>query len=568
MYVLLTISALSCLTLMALAIRLLLDSKIWSAPSFLGLYCIVGMLVAFTEMMVRSSETLARAQFWAYFGVAWPMASAFLISFALRTSRRHAGFDWRVAPAYLASSAAAVGYAYLVYTGDVIAYTYGYTLMAPFTDGIIGPLILANYGVQLLAVALILVIPLPRRSRATTRRQRRWVLFAMAGGLFIGTGFSILRAGTDGQVPNFTGLAYVVFVATVYVGMVRRRFFATASHVVWQQSFAAIDDAVILTDEEYRIVEINEAATALIARDREQLLDWDIREFIPPATDDAEERLVWVGNEERYLSVSEGQQKNRTGQTLLRILVVRDVTREREQAHKLQRSFEHQSRLLKEVHHRVKNSLQIIDSIVGLKSRDVAEREGAQAISEIALRVRVISSIYNRAYEEPEVRMVSLQSCIRDLGRLHRSPTTGAVIVSPNEFARLYIEIDDAIPLLLAVADMVSICEQCRQADTRASERQTTISLGPAGHGSWRVTVSLPSTSGAHLIAGSAEVAIAQLLARQIDGALDVENDAKIALSITFPVASNRRMRAEYRHETDRRENSSNSRGEAGSSAL
>jgi len=553
---------------MALAIRLLLDSKIWSAPSFLGYFCIVGMLVAFTEMMVRSSESLARAQFWANFGVMWPLASAFLISFALRTSRRNPGFNWSVAPAYLASAAAAIGYAYLVHTGQVITTTYGYTLMAPFAAGVIGPLILANYGVQLLVAALILVLPIPRHSRATSKRERRWVLFAMAGGLLAGTGFSILRARTEGQIPNFTGLAYVVFVATVYVGMVRGRFFATASHVVWQRSFAAIDDAVFLTDEEYRVVELNEAATELTAMDRERLLDRDVRTLVPIAKDDADERLIWVGDAERYLSISESHRANRFGQIILRILVVRDVTDEREQAHKLRRSFEHQARLLREVHHRVKNSLQIIDSIVGLKSREVTDPQGKHAITEIALRLHLISSIYNRAYDEPEVRMVSLQNCIRDLSRLHRNSANGGVLITTSETARLYIEVEDAIPLMLAVADMVSISERCREAEPATESLQTRIVLGPAGQGNWQVTVALPSTSAAHLIGGSTEVAIAQLLARQLNGTLDVETEAAVKLSITFPVDSDRKMRAEYGHEANRSEDSADRRGEAGSSAL
>jgi PAS domain S-box-containing protein len=412
--------------------------------------------------------------------------------------------------------------------------------MAPYTSGIIGPLILANYSVQALFAILILVFPSSRRS--TTARQRRWIVVGLVSGLLLGSGFSILRHRTDGAVPSVMGLAYLVFAAIVYAGMIRRRFFVTSSRAIWQRSLAVVADGIFLTDEEHRIVELNEAAAALLNTDYDDLIGKDLRRFIRLEESESDNpELTWIGGAERYISVTESVQRDRGGHAVVRVFVVRDVTREREQAYKLKRSVDHQHRLLQEVHHRVKNSLQIIDSIVGLKAREVAAGREGSAVSEIGLRIRVMASIYNRAYDEPEVRKVSVFDCLTQIAKHYRTRSDVHVLLTrETPDVDVFVEVEAAIPLSLAAAELVSLAVSATISGAE-SDNRVAVTLCPAGNRKWMIRISAPGAHPFDVEQSSGGIAVAKLLCQQVEGYLEADPSE---LMLRFPVEPQSRTNA------------------------
>ena len=71
--------------------------------------------------------------------------------------------------------------------------------------------------------------------------------------------------------------------------------------------------------------------------------------------------------------------------------------------------------MLKEVNHRVKNSLQIVSSILSLQLPGVAGTEAADAIRNAAARVRAIAAVHERLYTGEDTRRVRLDTFLRDL---------------------------------------------------------------------------------------------------------------------------------------------------------
>lgn len=71
--------------------------------------------------------------------------------------------------------------------------------------------------------------------------------------------------------------------------------------------------------------------------------------------------------------------------------------------------------LIKEIHHRVKNNLQIIISLLRLQQSEIVNEEAHSNFTEAINRVMVMSSIHQRLYQEKEVSRIDLKSYLSDL---------------------------------------------------------------------------------------------------------------------------------------------------------
>ena len=71
--------------------------------------------------------------------------------------------------------------------------------------------------------------------------------------------------------------------------------------------------------------------------------------------------------------------------------------------------------LVKEIHHRVKNNLQIIISLLRLQMSEVKSAEAQESFSEAINRVMVMSSIHQKLYRQEDIAKFSIQTYIQDL---------------------------------------------------------------------------------------------------------------------------------------------------------
>lgn len=97
------------------------------------------------------------------------------------------------------------------------------------------------------------------------------------------------------------------------------------------------------------------------------------------------------------------------------IVYFRDVTEQKLLEIKLKNSIKEKELLLKEIHHRVKNNLQIVASIINLQSAYVKDPEDALLFDESQNRIKAIALIHHKLYEGNTFASVNFESYIRDL---------------------------------------------------------------------------------------------------------------------------------------------------------
>jgi PAS domain S-box-containing protein len=151
---------------------------------------------------------------------------------------------------------------------------------------------------------------------------------------------------------------------------------------------------------------------------------------------------------------------DRAGTTAGFIVTAADITERKRAEERIRASLEEKEVLLKEIHHRVKNNLQIISSLLNLQSGTVADPAMLTLMTDSQNRVQSMSLIHEKLYQSDDLARVDLADYLYSLvmtvyqAFLRTAPDSVRVDVDIAEGIRLGI--DQAIPCGLIVNELVS----------------------------------------------------------------------------------------------------------------
>ncbi|MDU8911974.1 sensor histidine kinase [Aestuariicoccus sp. MJ-SS9] len=192
--------------------------------------------------------------------------------------------------------------------------------------------------------------------------------------------------------------------------------------------------------------------------------------------------------------------------------------------------------LLKEVHHRVKNNLQLISSIMNMQIRRSDEAETRAVLMGLQDRVRTLATIYRQLYQT------------EDLGHVDAAHLLGDVvseILQPRRDAarsRTYVELnpvelypDQAVPLSLFVAEALSNALRF----SPAPEGRVELRFGPVDEGHARVELcnDLPPDCAAAEACDGLGTRLMRAFAMQLGGELETtRSDGRHSVAVTFAI--------------------------------
>lgn len=141
------------------------------------------------------------------------------------------------------------------------------------------------------------------------------------------------------------------------------------------------------------------------------------------------------------------------------LATISDVTDRRAAQIEIERALREKTVLLNEVHHRVKNNLQVISSLLSLQSRN-AEPGVQAALRDSQSRVRSMALMHQLLYERADFSALELGPYLRRLGSLLRetylSEGSGLNLRIDAPDAGLRIDLQRAIPCGLLVTELVT----------------------------------------------------------------------------------------------------------------
>lgn len=124
----------------------------------------------------------------------------------------------------------------------------------------------------------------------------------------------------------------------------------------------------------------------------------------------------------------------------------------------IENSLKEKEMLMKEIHHRVKNNLQLISSLLNMQTDFVADEKAIDAITESKNRVMSMSLIHQNLYQQNNITSVNMQQYTTQL--CHNLLNSYSMVQNPVrlniEAPAVFIDIDKMIPVALIVNELIT----------------------------------------------------------------------------------------------------------------
>lgn len=216
------------------------------------------------------------------------------------------------------------------------------------------------------------------------------------------------------------------------------------------------------------------------------------------------------------------------------------ISEQRETELRLRASLGEKELLLKEVHHRVKNNLQIVSSLLSLQVHDAQSPETLRLLAESQHRIRAMALIHEQLYRSDDLSQIDFSVYVEQLaGQLCRSHEGGVRLAVRVEAEHCRLPLDQAVPCGMIVSELVANAAKHAFPNREAGE----IVVGFAQQGpEYRLGVRDDGVGVAAETAAQGEslgLRVVRALVRQIHGQLHIENQGGTLVDIRFPAAGN-----------------------------
>jgi PAS domain S-box-containing protein len=232
------------------------------------------------------------------------------------------------------------------------------------------------------------------------------------------------------------------------------------------------DGIVILDPTTARPLEFNEAACRLLGYSREEFARLSIFDY--EAVESPEETRAHIESVLRE-GRNDFETRQRTKQGEIRDIHVtaqimmiqgrsvyhciwRDITERKRMGEAVQASLREKETLLREIHHRVKNNMQVISSLLNLQAGHVADEEARRTLKESQLRIRSMALIHEKLYQTRDLSKIDFASYLQSLAAylFQFFKVDADQIRLESDLEDVHLDINAAVPCGLLVNELIS----------------------------------------------------------------------------------------------------------------
>lgn len=202
--------------------------------------------------------------------------------------------------------------------------------------------------------------------------------------------------------------------------------------------------------------------------------------------------------------------------------------------------------LLKEIHHRVKNNLQIIGNLLDLQSNEHADEKTQHAFSEAKARVRSVALIHQNLYRQDDVSVIELHQFVNELILLVEQVFNqkGKVIAINNYIPTTYMDVDTAVPLGLILNELLTNSYKYAFTNTSTGNIQIELALTSTGFYQLVYTDNGPGLPGGNAFDTASTLGLRMIkrLTLQIMGKVEYTYDKGSKFTIRFKDYKTRKL--------------------------
>ncbi|MEF8727159.1 MAG: CHASE domain-containing protein [Accumulibacter sp.] len=321
-----------------------------------------------------------------------------------------------------------------------------------------------------------------------------------------------------------------------------KAFFDNATSLVW------------IKDLQGQFLVVNRHTEAVLGLPRERLLGHTVAEIFPQneAADftsndrqvleaghslEFEESALLADGRRTYVSVK-FPLRDAGGRIDALGAICTDISDRKEAEESLRASLDEKTVLLKEVHHRVKNNLQIITSLLNLQLNRTQIPEARETLRDTQSRIRSMALLHEALYQSGSLARIGLPQYVGSLCAplWHAAGSVAANVRLEQRIDDLSLPLDQAVPCGLIINELVSNALKHAFPGGRSGQIVVAASMLPKGLLRLSVTddgVGLPPEDPRS--SDSLGLQLVFMLVNQLQGVVDIGNEGGSEFRIAFP---------------------------------
>ncbi len=242
----------------------------------------------------------------------------------------------------------------------------------------------------------------------------------------------------------------------------------------WWRTFDAISDLVFIQDKDFTITKANKAFTDAIKSKPEDIIGKKCYEVLhrsdtpwPSCPFERTKKDNKSHNEEVNdpnigipLLVTTSPIFDDEGELTGSVHIAKDITERKKAEGRIKASLEEKEVLLREIHHRVKNNMQVISSLLRLQSRKIEDDKSINIFRECQNRVESMALIHMQLYQSESLANIDFAEYVKEL----MQNLITSYDIDPGKIAltidveKISLGIELAIPCALLINEMISNC--------------------------------------------------------------------------------------------------------------
>jgi len=327
----------------------------------------------------------------------------------------------------------------------------------------------------------------------------------------------------------------------------------------FEQILNIADDAIISVDQQQNIILFNQGAERIFGHSADEMMGKPLETLLPLRFRDVHHKHVSDFGEAGGPSRRMGERgriagrrkdgsefpaeasisKLRVDEQTVYTVILRDITQRIQDEEKVRSSLREKDVLLREIHHRVKNNLQVVSSLLALQSRGTDDEQVRQRFRESQNRVQAMALIHEKLYQSENFSSIDFPQYLRQLAsHLFRSYQVSASrVVLETEVADVELGIDAAVPCGLILNELVSNAlkygfpegrEGTVRVELSKQDDQGRVALTVADDG-----VGIPTEIG-FWNTQTLGLRLVRSLVRQLDGDVEIDRSNGTRITVSF----------------------------------
>ena len=439
----------------------------------IAVLCILVGFLAFAEFQYRQTSDFQTAYLWLKISGLWPIVPAILLHISLIFTGKKDLLKNKFTYFVIYAPALIIAF-YAVDTNllleGILKEYWGWTYVFPKNSLLFIIMSFWTLLCAILAGSICFLYYL--KNEKMKKLQTKYIIAGLYLPLLISMFSDVLLPNMSIRIPETTMVMSTVGIGFISYGVWKYRFPALTAAVAADEIVSTMSNFLIMLDHDKNIVTINNATKELLGYTKEEIIGKPIEYLFADESQDHDKKLFNTNSESiinfetslksKYnefipVLLSKSVIKNENGNVMGIVCIGNNIVEIKDAKDKIKASLEEKELLLRELHHRVKNNLQIILSLINLQSNGIKNPEDLEIFRESQSRVKSMAIIHEKLYQSADFASINFEEYIKSLvSYLLSYYSTNSIQAEIDVENDIVLNMDTAVPCGLIINELVT----------------------------------------------------------------------------------------------------------------